>query len=121
MILFKWKLKSLSTKQKSVIGSFLHKFKQEKILPSLPIFPIQAQNGIVENKPLQMLICERWIIFKNSIMAACCLGKMTKSTIEWLLTLLLDLALKKLLYVDTKLNKCCSVRKLVMWHFFYTL
>jgi hypothetical protein len=92
MFIFKWKLKSLSTKQKSVIGSFLHKFKQEKILPSLPIFPIQAQNGIVENKPLQMLICERWIILKNSIMAACCLGKMTKSTIEWLLTLLLDLA-----------------------------
>ncbi len=67
---------------------------RKKILPSLPIFPIQAQNGIVENKPLQMLICERWIIFKNSIMAACCLGKMTKSTIKWLLTLLLDLAKK---------------------------
>jgi hypothetical protein len=30
-------------------------------------------------------------------MAACCLGKMTKSTIEWLLTLLLDLAKEKLL------------------------
>ncbi len=68
----------------------LHKFKQEKILPSLPISPIQAQNGIVENKPLQMLICKRWIILKNSIMAACCLGKMTKSTIEWLLTLLME-------------------------------
>jgi hypothetical protein len=91
MFIFNWKLKSLSTKQKSVIGSFYINSNRKK-LPSLPIFPIQAQNGIVENKPLQMLICERWIILKNPIKAACCLGKMTKSTIEWLLTLLLDLA-----------------------------